>query len=360
MLTGACQLKRIKNLYDEVISFENLLNAAHKAQKGKLRNSAIAAFNFRLESNLLNLQEALLNLSYQPGPFRHFIINDRKPRMISAAPYVDRVVHHALCNVIEPIFEKVFIYDSYACRKGKGTHAAVERLTQYMQKTDYALKCDVRKYFPSIDHSILKTLLRKKIGCESTLWLIDKIIDHSDIANSSVNYFAGDNLFSPLERRTGLPLGNQTSQFFANVYLNAMDHYIKEVIGRRQYVRYVDDFVVLGNDKDELWNILEMIQEFISINLRLRLHPLKCNVVPMSEGVDFLGYHNFTNYRRLRQCNVKSFARRLRQMEIGYRKGDIHKNSVRNSVAAWIGHAKHADTWELRRSLFQSVTFSRA
>src|SRR5262249_9014767 len=158
------------------------------------------------------LQAELQSQTYRLGPYRTFTIYDAKPRLISAAPYRDRVVHHALCNIIEPIFERIFIHDSYACRKGKGTHAAAHRLTQFMQNNDYPLQCDIRKYFPSIDHAILKSLLRRKIGCPQTLWLIDLLIDHSNPQDEVTDYFPGDTLFTPWERRRGLPIGNQTSQ----------------------------------------------------------------------------------------------------------------------------------------------------
>jgi RNA-directed DNA polymerase len=234
-------MKRSKHLYEDLTAFPNLLRAARQAQRGKRFLPATLAFNHRLETELLLLQRELQTQTYRPGPFKTFTINDPKPRRISAAPYRDRVVHHALCNVIEPIYERVFIYDSYACRKGKGTHAAVDRLTHFMQSADYVLKCDIRKYFASVDHAILKQTLRRKIGCPPTLDLIDRLIDHSNPQEETADYFPGDDLFTPLTRRRGLPIGNQTSQFFANVALDPLDHFIKEELGCRRYIRYVDD-----------------------------------------------------------------------------------------------------------------------
>jgi retron-type reverse transcriptase len=353
-------VKRHKHLFDDVTSFENLLRAAEKAQKGKRFTPATALFNLNLENELLRLQEELQTQTYRPGRYKEFYINDPKPRMISAAPYRDRVVHHALCNVIEPIFERTFICDSYACRKGKGTHAGVDRLTRFMQSHKYALKCDIRKYFPSIDHEILKGLMRRKIGCARTLWLIDLIIDGSNPQEEVTDYFPGDDLLTPTQRRKGIPIGNQTSQFFANVYLNRFDHFVKEELGCRCYVRYVDDFVTLGNDKGWLWDVRAAMDEYLRTRLRLRLHPRKQWVFPVSEGVDFLGYRAFPTHRFLRRTNGVRFARRLRRMQKQYRRGTIELTKVGQRIASWIGHAGHADSYGLRSALLSDAVFSRA
>ncbi len=164
--------------------------------------------------------------------------------MISAAPYRDRVVHHGLCNIIVPIFERTFIHDSYANRCGFGTHRALRRFTEFARSSRYVLQCDIKKYFPSIDHEILKSLLRRKLKCQNTLWLLDKIIDNSNDQNSPIDYFPGDDLLTPIQRRRGLPIGNLTSQFFRNVYLNGFDHFIKEQLKVKKYIRYLDDFAI--------------------------------------------------------------------------------------------------------------------
>ncbi len=178
-----------------------------------------------------------------------------KPRKISAAPYRDRVVHHALCNVIVPIFERTFIADSYANRLGFGTHRALKRFTQFARSSRYILQCDIRKYFPSIDHEILKRLLRRKIKCADTLWLIDTIIDNSNEQEPVIEYFPGDGLLTPIERRRGLPIGNLTSQFFANIYLNGLDHFVKEQLRASKYLRYVDDFALFADDRNFLSDV---------------------------------------------------------------------------------------------------------
>ena len=354
------QMKRHKHLFDDITSLENLLRAAEKAQKGKRFEPVVLQFNHDLEGELLRLREELMNQTYRPGRYKEFYIQDPKRRLISAAPYRDRVAHHALCNVIEPIFERTFISDSYACRLGKGTHAAVNRLTEFIRRNDYALKCDIRRYFPSIDHAILKQLLRRKIGCERTLWLIDLIIDHGNPQEEVNDYFPGDDLFAPTQRRKGIPIGNQTSQFFANVYLNPFDHFVKEELGCRCYVRYVDDFVVLGDDKVWLWEVRAAMEEYLQTQARLRLHPKKQWVFPVSEGVDFLGYRVFPTHRRLRRSNGVRFQRRLRRFQREYRLRQKTLTEARQSIVSWIGHASHADTYRLRSALLGSAVFSRA
>ena len=234
-------MKRYGNLWDEVVSHENLLRAYRNARRGKRGHRRVERFEFRRESELARLREELLAGTYLPGGYRTFMLYDTKARMISAAPFRDRIVHHALCNVLEPIFERSFIHDSYASRKGKGTHAALRRYQQFARQNAYVLKCDVRKFFPSIDHQILKDRIARKIKDEDVLALAGSIIDNSNEQVSVPGHFPGDDLFTQLDRRRGLPIGNQTSQFFGNVYLDALDHFIKEDLGCPGYIRYVDD-----------------------------------------------------------------------------------------------------------------------
>ena len=228
-------VRRCGNLWEELTSFENLYRAARKARRGKRSKQAVEAFEFDLEKNLVALRRDLLERTYQAGPFRTFTITDPKPRLISAAPYLDRVVHHALCNVLEPIFERSFVFDSYACRRGKGTHAAVDRYTAFARKNRYVLKCDVRKFFPSVDHAMLLGRLARKIKDPEVMWLAGMIVMHSNPQEDVPGFFPGDDLFTTLERRRGIPIGNQTSQFFANVYLDSLDHFVKERLGCHYY-----------------------------------------------------------------------------------------------------------------------------
>ncbi len=180
-------MRRQKNLFEDIVSFQNLLKAAKLAQRGKRFRNSTARFNFHLESELWQLHQELLKKTYEPGRYRHFVIYEPKRRVISAAPYKDRVVHHALHNILEPIFEPAFIYDSYATRKGKGTHAAIDKFQDFSTKNKYALKCDIQRYFPSINHTILKILIKRKVGCPDTLWLVDKILDSHCIVASNLH-----------------------------------------------------------------------------------------------------------------------------------------------------------------------------
>lgn len=241
-------MKRYGNLWPAIIDFSNLLAAARHAQKGKRFRPNVLDFNYNLEQSLLDLKAELESKTYKPGKYRTFEIKEPKPRLISAAPYRDRVVHHALCNVIVPIIEPTLIYDTYANRECKGTHRALQRFTRYARSSTCLLQGDIQKYFPSIDHEILKTRLRRKIKCPDTLWLIDRIIDGSNEQIPAAFHFRNDDLLSPLGRRRGLPIGNLTSQFFANVYLSGFDHFVKQTLGVKKYLRYVDDFALFSDE----------------------------------------------------------------------------------------------------------------
>lgn len=284
-------MKRLGRIWPAVISFENLLNAYRKARKGKQSVAAVATFSLNLEAELLSLQQELTDFSYQPGRYRLFTIYERKKRQIAAAPFRDRVVHHALMNIIEPSIDRRFIFDSYACRQGKGVHAAVNRYQQWSKHYPYVLKMDIQQYFPSIDHQILKAKLRHYLKDRYVLALLDRIIDTAPTASGRGDfyYFPGDDLLMHTERTTGLPIGNLTSQFFANLYLDDVDHYIKEQLQARAYLRYVDDMVILGRDKEQLHDIRENIRQRLAQD-RLRLHPRKAHIYHTARGIDLFGY----------------------------------------------------------------------
>lgn len=346
-------MKRIGYLYDQICTFDNLLSAFYKARKGKRSHPNVAAFEVNLEYELLQLLEELKAEAYQPGPYRTFYIHDPKKRMISAAPFRDRVVHHALCNIIEPLFEPTFIYDTYANRKGKGTHAGIRRCQQFLRQYKYVLKADIRKYFPSIDHGILKGLIARKIKCPRTLALIGKIIDNSNPQEPVPDYFPGDDLFSLKQRRKGLPMGNLTSQFFANLYLSPFDHFVKEKLRIKGYVRYVDDFVLFHDDKKYLHELKRESQHFLAEHLRLLLHPRKSEVFPTRNGVTFLGQRIFHTHRRLRRENVQRFYRRLNGRIEQYQAGTLSPEKLESQLNSWLGHARQADTWRLRRAVLR-------
>ena len=337
-------MKTSKNLFERIITFDNVLSAAHKAAKGKRENQSVLSYFSHLEDNLWQIIEELKSKTWQPGLYTTFNIYKPKPRQISAAPFRDRVVHHALIAFVGPILERSFIFDTYANRTAKGTHKAIERYQHYLTQYAYALKCDIRKYFPSIDHEILKSLLRRKIACADTLWLIDTIIDNSNLQAEHFQYFPGDTLFTPQERRKGLPIGNLTSQFFANYYLSFLDHYVKEVLRCKGYVRYVDDYVLFSDSKTELWEWKTAIEEFL-VKFRLILNTQRTELYPTTEGKRFLGQIVFQTYRQLPSENVRRAKKRIQCILLD--KAETHQKSL----AGWVGHARQANTHNLLQSL---------
>ena len=334
--------------------------AAGRAIKGKRRKPGAASFMANLETEVLRLERELRSGTYRPGRYTVIHVRDPKPRMVSAAPFRDRVVHHAFCAVAEPIFERGFIHDSYANRKGKGTHRAVERYERFRNRNSHVLRCDIYRYFPAIDHSVLKRDIRRRIDCEKTLWLADTIIDASNPQEPVNLHFAGDDLFAPFERRRGLPIGNLTSQFFANLYLDGLDHFCKEVLGAKGYLRYVDDFALFHDDPEVLADWRRRIADYLT-GRRLRLHPRKTFVVPTAEPVAFLGYVLLPDgYRRLPEDNIRRFRNRLRGLRDRYRDGSAELGEIESRVGSWIAHAAQADTWRLRHAIFRGGLFDPA
>ncbi|MDI3480773.1 MAG: RNA-directed polymerase [Tepidanaerobacteraceae bacterium] len=313
-----------------------------KARRNKRYQDEVLKFSFDLESNLIEIQNELIYKTYKTGRYRYFWVNDPKKRLVAALPFKDRVVQHALCNVVEPLFEKRFIYDSYACRVGRGTHAGASRAQKFLRKTKrkwgrvYCLKADISRYFPSINHSVLKAIIRKRIACPDTLWLIEEIIDSG-----------GDESDSP----KGLPIGNLTSQLWANVYLDQLDHFVKEVLREKYYVRYMDDFIILGRSKRHLWKVKREIERFLADKLDLKLNR-KTNIFPISQGVDFLGYRIWPTHRLIRKSSIRRIKSKLKAFRRKYREGKISLEKIKATIQSWLGHVKHADSFNLRKKLF--------
>jgi len=330
-------MKTYKNLFPQIVKFENLLDAFYKAARGKRERVYVLAFAEDLEANLFTLQEELHEQTYRRGEYSTFRIYEPKPRMISAAPFRDRVVHHALINVIAPLLEKSFVFDSYANRVGKGTHRAIHRYQFYLRRYKFVLKNDLKKYFPSIDHEILKSLIHRRITDSKTLWLINTIIDNSNPQETIIEYFPGDDLFTPYERRRGLPIGNLTSQFFANFYLNPFDHFVKETLYCPGYVRYVDDFLLFADSKKILIEWDKEIANFL-FKLRLKLNLVRRQVYPSSMGNRFLGQVIYPSHRRLPGENIRRFRRRLYLWE------RHPPENLSQRIASWKGHAQQANT----------------
>jgi RNA-directed DNA polymerase len=353
-------VKTHKHLYPLISDFENLYLAFKNAARGKRRHPSVAVFEFALESNLLDLQAELQARTYTPGPYHNFRIHDPKSRLISAAPFRDRVVHHALCQIIEPLFERRFIHDSYACRVGKGTHAALDRAQQYARRYAYVLKCDLEQFFPSIDHAILQAQLARVIGDEDVLWLASRILaGGAEVhrGDCAPRYFPGDDLFAATRPR-GLPIGNLTSQFWANVYLNPLDHFIKRDLACAAYVRYVDDLLLFGREKPLLHAWKKAIIEYAAA-LRMMLHESESVVFPVRTGIPFLGWRVYPDHRRLKRRNGLAFQRRFARLLADLTAGRVTWEDLHASVNGWIAHAAHGDTWGLRRALLSDSVLPR-
>jgi len=346
-------LKTYRNLYPQVHDFENLYWAYRKARKGKQGRAEVAAFGFFLEDNLARLQDELAAKTYRHGAYRSFTIHEPKRRLISAAPFRDRVVHHALMRIIEPILERAFIHDSYANRAGKGTHRALDRAQQFAQQNRYVLPCDVKQFFPSIDHEILRSILARRIADPNLMWLIDRILESGVGVLSEeyeMVYFPGDDLFAA-GRHRGLPIGNLCSQHWANTYLNELDQFVKRELKVRCFVRYVDDMLLFGDDKGRLWQWRAALVEKLA-ELRLTLHQNRAQPRPVAEGVPFLGFVVYPTHRRLKQRKGVAFQRKLRGLMTAYAQGFIEFEQLDASVQGWINHVRYGDTWGLRGALF--------
>lgn len=345
-----------RHLYPQIYDWENLLLAWRKARRGKRGLPPAATFEMNVAENLLTLQAEVAEKRYQPGGYVSFHIHEPKRRLISAAPFRDRVVHHALCNVIEPLFERRFIHDSYANRKGKGTHAALDRCQQFARRYPYLLQCDVQQFFPAIDHSLLMQTINRVVVDPELLWLCATILESGAgvLGNEyEMAYFAGDDLFAA-NRPRGLPIGNLTSQFWANVYLNQLDHFVKRELGCPAYLRYVDDFLLFADDKATLHLWRAEIIDFLT-GLRLNLHEKRCHPQPVTEGIPFLGFVIYPEHRRLKRRKGIEYRRRLAGLLADYRARRIPITAVTASVQGWVNHLRFADTWGLRRAIFRDA-----
>ncbi|MDD5657348.1 MAG: reverse transcriptase/maturase family protein [Elusimicrobia bacterium] len=355
-----------KGLFERVCSFENLLLAFRKAARGKGHRAGCAEFSYDRERRILAIRERLLAGAYAHGPYRDFMVFDPKLRDVRAAQFPDRVVHHALCNVIEPIFEGSFISDSFACRKGRGTLAALERCRSFARKfaEGYVLKADIAKFFPSVDHAILQGLIARKVADQRVLRLCADILASSQDGRFRA-FFTGDDLFA-LSRPTGIPIGNLTSQLFANVYLNELDRFVKQELRWKAYLRYMDDVLLFGPDKARLRTALSRTEDFLARNLRLRVHPLKRTVSPVRCGVDWVGYRVFppgargpasSESVRLRRSNIFRFRDRNRRLRRLWRAGKLPLSKILESIRSFLGYARWAQAGRLMERLLELEAF---
>jgi hypothetical protein len=351
--------RRHADLFHEIASFSALTRAARAAVRGKRSKPGAAAFMADLERECLALERELYAGTWRPGRFVTFEVNDPARRLISAAPFRDRVVHHALHAVVAPLFERGFIHDSYANRVGKGMHRAISRYERFRDRHRFVLRGDIYRFFPAIDHAILKHDLRRRLRCERTLALGDAIIDGSNPQEPVELHFPGDDLFAPTARRRGLPIGNLTSQFFQNVYLDPVDHFVNERLRVGAYLRYVDDFALFADEREELEALRGRIARFLE-GRRLVLHPRKTRVEETDRWTAFLGLEVAPGRRRLPEANVRRFRNRLRGLRDRWRAGSVDRAEVEQRVGAWVAHAEQADSWRLRQAIFAGGWFAPA
>ncbi len=334
------------DLYLQLCSYQNLELAFRKARKRKTKKKYVLEFEKKLNNNLSHLQNELLSCSYNPRALETFILRDPKTRKINKAHFRDRIVHHALCNVIESFFQKSFIYDSYANQIGKGTIKAIKRFDEFKKKVTknntrrgFVLKCDIEKYFDNVDHNVLLSILKKKLFDEKILWLIKIILNNHRTRR----------------KEKAMPLGNLTSQFFANIYLNELDQFVKHTLKERYYIRYVDDFVIFHESKKSLEQCKEKIQSFIGKNLLLNLHPLKSRIIQLKDGVAFLGLKIFFYHKIILRKNKRNFQRKLQEYNIRYKEKEYSYDKIYDFLEGWIAYAKNADTYNLRKRILTQI-----
>ena len=354
---------KIDNIYPKIVSKENLYHAAYMAARSRRFNDSVAEFNFHLEEEIDKLHRDLAEKTYRHGDYRVFTVYEPKERRISAAPFRDRIVHHAVHDVIEPLIDKTFIYDSYACRKNKGTHKALTRAQASLRFNAFCLHGDIKKYFQSIGHAILKEIIRKKIEDKDLLWLLDEIIDSALSLRGTQcrsnpcdrDCFVAEN--APRnDSKVGLPIGNLTSQFFANLYLDELDYFVKFDLKLKFYIRYMDDFLLFENDRDRLVELKAKIRDFLQLKLALELHEGKTQIYNTASGMKFLGFRIFKTHRRLTTDNVRRFKKRLKNFRYLLDNGKIGVGKVRDSIRCWVAHSNYANTNGLRLNIFDELT----
>lgn len=334
----------LQNAFDEIVSIDSLLKAHQKAMVGKRFDSKATASNFKLMSNLLILQEELMNGVYHPRPYRKRIIHEPKTRSIQAPDFRDRITHHAIHNVLSQFYERHFIPDSYACRPKRGTHKAVKRVQYFLRSSSeplYVCKLDISKFYASVNHTKLKELLTDKINDQRLMKLLGTIIDSSDSGTEHDHLFPSDSYFHTKGRR-GIPIGNLTSQLFANIYMHEVDMHAKQQLKIRQYVRYMDDILFFHPDKKQLVIWQNKMVEFLYENLYLTINPRKIRIYPTKTGVDFVGFIIYPNSMRLRGSSVRRFKKRYRKQLNGLLTKKIGLYAIQVSFQAWTAHASHA------------------
>jgi len=345
-------MKVYKNLFKQIINPENLFISWEKFKKGKRNKPDVAKFEFVLEKNIFKLHRDLKNKIYKHGKYKGFYICDPKVRHIHKATVRDRVIHHAIFRILNEVFEPTFIQASFSCRIGKGNHKGVLALEDMTRKVSknytkncFVLKCDIKKFFDSIDHVILLEILCRKIKDEDTIYLLKEIIQ--SFSASQINLF----------HRKGIPIGNLTSQLFANIYMNEFDQFIKHKLKIKYYARYTDDFVIVSDTKEEFNNILKKLESFLKEKLSLKLHPHKVEVRKLHQGIDFLGYVVKPHHKSLRTKTRKRLVKKLNYRVKEFQKGKIGKNTLKQTLASYLGVLSHASEYKFTENLKNNFWF---
>lgn len=347
-------MKTYKKLFDAIIAPENLFAAWDRFKQGKRGKLDVQEFERYLEQNIFKLYRELRDRTYKHDVYTSFYIQDPKQRHIHKASVRDRIVHHAVFRIINPLFEPTFISHSFSCRVGKGTHkgvAAMEKMIRQVSRNYsgkcFVLKCDIRSFFESIDHDTLVMILRKKVRDEGALWLIEEIIKS--------HYSKRLSLFN----LKGLPIGNLTSQLFANIYLNEFDQFVKQKLAIKHYARYTDDFVIVSESEEQLRQLIPPIRVFLQEKLSLDLHPGKVSIAKIHRGIDFLGFVSFPHHRLLRTKTKWRMFRKLRNRVREYNEGKIEEEKLGQVLQSYLGVLSHANTEQLRQKLLNTYWFWR-
>ncbi|OGD65180.1 hypothetical protein A2215_02530 [Candidatus Berkelbacteria bacterium RIFOXYA2_FULL_43_10] len=359
------------NLFDKIISLENLFASWHEFKRDKRKRLEVLLFERNLEDNLFGLRFELKNGIYHHSQYTAFYITDPKLRLVHKAEVRDRIIHHALYRVLYPVFDLSFIHDSYSCRIDKGTHRAVDRLSKFIGKVSknltghcFVLKCDIKKFFDSVDHQILTKIIERKITDPDTLALLREIVVSFGATKLQPRLQLFDLHQTNRERErererataldyfgVGIPIGNLTSQLFANVYMNEFDQFVKHKLKVKHYCRYTDDFVIVSDNREYLKSLLPKIELFLGNKLKLKLHPSKISIRKYQQGIDFLGYVVMPHYRVVRTKTKNRIFKKLKQKVYDFKIGEISEKTLFQSLNSYLGVLSHANAYDLELKL---------
>ena len=344
-------MKIYNNIFEKIISLENLFSAWDTFKSDKQKKKDVRRFEWQLEENIFELYRDLKSRNYIHGDYTSFYITDPKQRIIHKALVRDRILHHAIFSVLTPLFEETFIQNSFSCRINKGTHKGITALNTITRKISgngfkpcFALKCDIKKFFASVNRSILLRIIKKRIKDQNAIWLVTEIIE---------SFTSKESIFE----RKGLPIGNLTSQLFANIYLNEFDQFMKHKLKVKHYIRYTDDFVIVSNNKTYLENLIPIIQSFLFKELTLTLHPGKITIRKLYQGIDFLGSVLFPYHRQIRTKTKRRIIKKLKERIKQYKNGIIEKQTLEQSLQSYLGVLCHANTHKLSNELKNQFWF---